>query len=1076
MFSWRKLLSRLTEIGLYFLLLMMILVVIIVLYVLPSALKPAVTVVAVVLMAVTLGSISFLALMHRLEFRMGFRNLIRHKGDTVIAILGFMIGTSIICSSMAIGDTLSTMVEGLVYDGYHLYDEYIAFPDAQGNYITVNGTFADDMADIAEELDRERDLIDGISWEYEKSGSVVNFNTSLFEPGLTLRTFNWGTADSFGGLFADGKEVGYDLGYDEVYIVKDGAEKLEAQPGHTLRISSGERDRNFTVRAVLDQTGRANSQDGSSIYFSMPALWDLFNESYSEGPRGDGGNWTGGAYNVLGISNNGGRVEGAEHCEEVVSELEKRWNEELDHPLGREREFEFTGNKADDVEQSTQSMQTFTQLFLTFGTFTIIAGITLIINIFVMLSEERKEEMGITRAVGMKRKELRLVYLFEGTFYSLISSLVGVFLGVLAGYLIIVAMQSIFSSMGVEGWNVMESYTVTPLSMILAFVAGFTITIATTLFITSRVSRLNIVSAIRNTPVPRKRPRLVTMAQKVCGVYDIRTCSGDDSPLARALSFLFDRMTLLGFFSLFIGVMSLLIGTAAKQFAPTFLGLSLLMVGIALVLKYFLNNRLTYSLMAVLLLVLWIVDIPFFNDYTGGIEMFILSGIFMVSAAVMLLIWNTDLILWVVERIVLLVGASPASIKMAISYPVKKRFRTGVTIFMFSLIIFTITGMFMISNTFMINIDAFEETLGGGYDVIGISQTGVDDLESSVIKGEQNPLFDIEVSDKVDWENTVSLSIGFLRLNMSMEMYGQVFEEEVPYQCAGINDKFIEKNSYGFSKVDWDLVYEGGEGPREDEDVWQAVKDDPDLIIMDSTLSGDNSFVMATNMVLDAGDELELISFNGTRVKKTVIAFTEQQGINAIFMYNGTAEEEFGVTEERVHLFRIEEGEDTREVANDLRRSLIFYGLYTIIVRELIEEVLETQNAFFDLLNAFLALGLVIGVIGLGIVTLRSVYERRHEIGMMRAIGFKRNSVVMTFLGESAFIAGSGLFLGMVLGILLGWILWKDDLGDLLPEFGIPWVKILVVIGIAFFFAVASSIPPSFRASRVTPADALRYE
>ena len=94
----------------------------------------------------------------------------------------------------------------------------------------------------------------------------------------------------------------------------------------------------------------------------------------------------------------------------------------------------------------------------------------------------------------------------------------------------------------------------------------------------------------------------------------------------------------------------------------------------------------------------------------------------------------------------------------------------------------------------------------------------------------------------------------------------------------------------------------------------------------------------------------------------------------------------------------------------------------------------------------------------------------------MRAIGFKRKQVVVSFLGESAFIAGSGLLTGTILGIVVGWIIWRDGMDDLLPEFGIPWLKLTLIVAVALLFALASSIPPSLKASRVSPAEALRYE
>ncbi len=52
-------------------------------------------------------------------------------------------------------------------------------------------------------------------------------------------------------------------------------------------------------------------------------------------------------------------------------------------------------------------MEIFTQLFLVFGSFSVIAGMVLVINIFTMLGEERKSEMGMARALGMRRADLR---------------------------------------------------------------------------------------------------------------------------------------------------------------------------------------------------------------------------------------------------------------------------------------------------------------------------------------------------------------------------------------------------------------------------------------------------------------------------------------------------------------------------------------------------------------------------------------------------------------------------------------------------------------------------------------------
>ncbi|MFW3146524.1 MAG: ABC transporter permease [Thermoplasmatota archaeon] len=1009
-----------------------------------------------------------MALRNKLQFKMGFRNLIRHKSDTIIAILGFMIGTSIICSSLAIGDTMGNMIETLVYEQYDLRDEYITVMNETGANYMFDGEGATVISDLIWSIneDRGEPLIDGVSWELELTGSIINSNTLLFEPVIDFRAYSKETESSFGSLTKDGKRLEYDLGMDEVYITKEVAKLIDGEKGHQLVISSGARQKNFTVAEVIDNEGRA-AWSQNSIFFSFESLWDLYSiENITTETPGSGRDWSGGAYNILFISNQGGRVQGGELCDEAVKEINKKL-EAVRNPVDQRKSLEVTGDKKTMVDMATDMMSQFTTMFLALGMFSIIAGIALIINIFVMLSEERKEEMGISRAVGMKRRHLRTMYLFEGTLYSLLSSFVGVILGVATGYLIILAVQKILESFAGDSFDIIQYYTVTPVSLVLAFVGGFAITLGTTIFITQRIAKLNIVSAIRNTPVPVKKFKLVILGWKLFSVWDEEKKDSDGSRTAKILNFVLDKLVLLGFAMVTVGILLYYYGTLKEAAWPVYLGLSLSIIGLGLLIRFFVNERITYNIIAILVLAFWIAPSPpAWENYSGNLEMFILSGIFMVSSGVLLLVWNTDIILWIVEKAVCTVKMSPASIKMAISYPIKKRFRTGVTIFMFALIIFTITGLSMIVHTFNVNIKEFEKSVGGGYEIIGISAaSGIPDLEGGLIN--------TDIHGDIDWDRTVSLSSGLLFVNITLPDNSH---EEIPASSTGVPDKFIEKNQYGFNEVAWDLIDPEKETKREDRTVWEALKTNGSWVIVDSSF-GENEFgPPGMTGLAEIGKNITVVSVNGTVYNKTVIGICKLIGFVSVFQYEPYAKTDFLSTEKSTHMIKIKDNRDPREVANAMRKELIRYGFFTIVVEELMQEILEVQNNFFNLFNAFLSLGLVIGIVGLGIVTLRSVYERRHEIGMMRAIGFKRHMVIMAFLGESGFIAGSGVLIGTALGIILGWMLWRDGLSDALPNFGVPWLNLILIGGITFIVALLSTIPPAYKASRVTPADALRYE
>src|SRR5438132_9463272 len=77
----------------------------------------------------------------------------------------------------------------------------------------------------------------------------------------------------------------------------------------------------------------------------------------------------------------------------------------------------FTEKKI-SVDSATSGAKQLSMFFLILSSFAILAGIVLILNIFIMLAEERKSEMGMARAVGMRRGQLTRLFLFEGSLYS----------------------------------------------------------------------------------------------------------------------------------------------------------------------------------------------------------------------------------------------------------------------------------------------------------------------------------------------------------------------------------------------------------------------------------------------------------------------------------------------------------------------------------------------------------------------------------------------------------------------------------------------------------------------------------
>jgi putative ABC transport system permease protein len=122
-------------------------------------------------------------------------------------------------------------------------------------------------------------------------------------------------------------------------------------------------------------------------------------------------------------------------------------------------------------------------------------------------------------------------------------------------------------------------------------------------------------------------------------------------------------------------------------------------------------------------------------------------------------------------------------------------------------------------------------------------------------------------------------------------------------------------------------------------------------------------------------------------------------------------------------------------------------------------------------LQIYVTFGLVIGTVGMAVISIRNVSERKREIGMMRAIGFTRSQVMLSVLLELVVLGIIGLAIGVVNGVLIS-VGFANMQGSTLI---IPWNDLGVYLGIITLIAIAAGAIPGWFASRIPPAEALRY-
>jgi len=177
------------------------------------------------------------------------------------------------------------------------------------------------------------------------------------------------------------------------------------------------------------------------------------------------------------------------------------------------------------------------------------------------------------------------------------------------------------------------------------------------------------------------------------------------------------------------------------------------------------------------------------------------------------------------------------------------------------------------------------------------------------------------------------------------------------------------------------------------------------------------------------------------------------------------------------YMFRLADGVQAEAAAQALEVRFLEHGMQAEVLEEEIRDATAISQMFNNLLQGFMGLGLVVGIAALGVIAARSVVERRQQIGILRAIGFQKGMVQLSFLLESTFIALLGIALGVGLGVALSYNLISsisDDFQGM--TYSVPWINIVVIVAVAYGASLLTTYLPAQQAANVYPAEALRYE
>ena len=980
------------------------------------ALNPVVGGLLLILFLIAIGTV-VLALRHRVAFRIAMRNVRRGKGRTALLIAGLLVGTTIISGSLVVGDTVSQLVVHYSYLGAGYVDESITGTSPSGGPLyypySVYSEVQSRVANHSSIVGVTPEIIDGVA--------VYDRSTGVPETALNLIGVNGNQSSALGTFVAQNGTSLAGPSTGSALIDEQTATALNASAGDIL-VVYGQHALSLRLEAIVQPNVRGAFITGGlspgDVFVTLSTAQAVENAS--------------GAINYIAITNSGSQSAGAASSPTVSAYLNTTLAGLLStYGLTVQTPLETS---LDNAQTSGQSLFT---LFLALGLFSILAGAMLIVGIFVMLAEERKGEMGMLRAIGMRRRELVYTYYFEGVAYSFGSALAGTVVGVAVGYLLVILASSLLTSEGIPPSVFLQSFTVTGESLVIAYVAGFILTLVTVVVACRRASRLNIVRAIRDIPEPKPPVRTYTLLAYLGGLL---TVGG-----------------LLGYLSTYQGT-----GDIA---GPIIFG-AFVILGLGLIASRFVKNRLAFSVVGAALVV-WTGFEPlhpflFGTSHSSSIFLLFVDGILMVGGFLMVVLFNADVLVASLRRALGKKAQSNPVVRIGTDYPARQPGRTAISLTIFALVVFTMVGTAAAGSTVQGSLSASIQTESGGYTFFGYSTLPMPNLWTQISSNSTlAPLF----------QNAIPLAFGSVGINVP-GYSGNPYKDSI---FAAPANASAPSNFYDTNGFTFESTLHGMSAAA----TFHELTTNTSVAILDETYANvASSFSTSSgpHPKVNVGDRIQLVSPIGQHpTNVTVIGLMTQSILTGVWVNPLTAAS-LGYTNQTGYFMTVASGVSSTLAAQDAKRAFFPFGLVLFDIPSLMASSIATTEGFIGLLVIFVGLGLGVGIAALGIFALRAVVERRRQVGMLRATGFTQGMVLRSFLLEYSFVALLGIAIGVGLGLLVVYNLSVSPQATAngVQHFVAPWVTAIEIAGIAYLLVLAAIAVPALRAARLLPADAIR--
>jgi ABC-type lipoprotein release transport system permease subunit len=924
-------------------------------------------------------------------FKLALRSFKKHKKRTALIIVGLFISSTMISSSFIIGDTAHTVINSTIYSYYGYNDISIYSSNGYSffNYSIFKSIYQNYSNNP--QIETINPLI------YTSNGSAYDLTNKIPQTQINIfgLPFTNRTLTSFTYL----KWYNNSSNLPSVYMDLILASTLGASPGNKIALIIPRIGyKLFILRAIVSDNYAGGVMNGDNAFISLGSAQNLTS-------RQDQINeivvtMTGG------IGGKPGSISLSNRMNATLAEINAFYKTDLSANPLKEEALTSTASLTGQI----------ITLFMVLGLSSVLTGLLLIGIIFITMAEEREQEMGIMRAIGMKKRDLIKMFVMEGVLYALIAAVVGTFVGIPVSYVMIEDLVKIFSS----ALNVIapSSITIVPAHLFVSILTGFTLSVLTITIASWRISNISIINAIKGTHIIEKSKKQSIITYIWYALFFIASCT------------------------------ALITGIDTKYLEIITLGITMLSLFMAMTVYKITRNGVVFAVLGIFYLYFWGYPDLFNNLFPkyralNSSYMFFESGIFLITAIIFIILPNIKQIISAIARLIKS-GKRLSILLLSFSYISNNRSRTSLSVAMFAFVTFSVLISAMFGAMVNSGVTSHINNITGGYNMflaspVEIKNFTYDSYNNTTIRSGTDlfaPFMNMMVSVNVDHSNR--------------SMSDTLFAPLDPYPFTG---NFFSDNKYTFSRY--------SDNFKTPSSVWNALNDNPHYAIVTAL----PSIPLNSIIIINRNYSVKIIGIINTPAFSNTI-FISNRSFNVIRSFNGRSSSVYTTALLRVNSAQID------QLSFIFKKIFVNDSLVVYNINALISQFTTVNAEFFQLIEIYMYTGLVVSIAGLGIIVFREVIKRKQEIGMLRSMGMTEKEILKVLLMEISFTSITGILIGEAASLILS---YDISYNNSILEYVIPWITILEITIITYIIIILVTLLPAYKASKTAIAEAVKY-